>query len=165
MGKVFLISDPHFYHEKVIAYENRPFKDIKEMNNVIIHNWNSIVNKDDKIFVLGDFGFGSKDSIIKIFKKLKGNKVLIMGNHDKRRSYEWWLNIGFKEVYKYPILYNSHFLLSHEPINYVPGPFLNIHGHIHSKSMNDQKKYYNVSCEAINYTPIDFEIIRDQHYN
>lgn len=135
------------------------------MHEELIKRWNSVVNKDDKVFIDGDFGFGTKEMMKDVFRKLKGNKVLIMGNHDRRKSISWWQDVGFKEVYKYPIIYNNHFILSHEPLQYVPNGFLNIHGHMHSKSMNDNKKYFNVSCERINYTPINFEEIRDMFYN
>ena len=134
------------------------------MNECIIERWNSIIkSKSDKVFVLGDFGFGNREYLSKIIKRLRGNKVLILGNHDKRKSYKYWLDIGFKEVYKYPIIYNTHFLLSHEPLQSVPNGYLCVHGHTHSKCLNSQY-YYNVSCEVLNYTPINFNVIRDQFY-
>ena len=165
MGKVYLISDMHFNHTNILKYENRPFKDVMDMNKTIIKKWNSIVDKDDKVFILGDFGFGDKEILTQIFQKLGGNKVLIMGNHDKRKSIKWWLDIGFKEVYKYPIIYDNHFILSHEPLMNVPESFFNIHGHLHSKTMNEPNKYYNVSVERINFKPINYKIIRNLHYD
>ena len=164
MGKTYIISDTHFYHQNVIMYENRPFENIKQMHEQIIENWNSVINKDDKVFILGDFSFGTKEMSQTVFRKLRGNKILIMGNHDRRKSISWWYDVGFKEVYKYPVVYNNHFILSHEPMMSVPTAYMNIHGHIHSKSKKNEK-YFNVSCEVLNYTPINFEEIRDLHYN
>ena len=36
----------------------------------------------------------------------------------------------------------------------------NIHGHVHDNSLSDSR-YINVSVENINYTPINFEEIRE----
>ena len=53
--KIYIISDTHFNHENIIKYCNRPFKDINEMNDAIIDNWNRIVKKDEIVYHLGDF--------------------------------------------------------------------------------------------------------------
>ena len=34
--KVFIISDTHFAHTRIIQYENRPFNSVKEMDKEII---------------------------------------------------------------------------------------------------------------------------------
>ena len=163
MSRVFLISDTHFYHKNVIIYENRPFSTVDDMNYYLIEKWNSVVNKKDKVFLLGDVGFGNKEMLKEIVRQLKGNITLIAGNHDRPRTIKFWLDVGFKEVYRYPIIYNTHFLLSHEPLQNVPNGYLCVHGHTHSKCLNSQY-YYNVSCEVLNYTPINFNVIRDQFY-
>lgn len=155
MGKVFLISDMHFNHINIIKYESRPFSCIEEMNKTIIENWNNTVSKNDTVFVLGDVGFFKKDKAIKIIGELNGHKYLIMGNHDKAHSTYWWREVGFKEVSKYPIIYNSLYILSHEPIyTNNPSPYINIHSKV-----IDSSQHFNVSVESINYTPISFSKI------
>jgi len=166
--KVFLISDTHFGHKNIINYENRPFENIKEMNDSLIKNWNSIVKKEDKIFHLGDFVFGNKDYANSIISQLNGDIYLIKGNHDNH-SNNWYLDLGIKQVYNYPILYSEFYLLSHQPIYINENtPFINIHGHLHSnsyisKGYKKQNGHYNVSVEVIDYKPIEFKIIKNKY--
>ena len=78
------------------------------------------------------------------------------------------------EVSKYPIMVDGLWL-SHEPITYIPPecPYLNIHGHLHNlnygllgKTWNEGNRYFNVSVEQIDYTPIFIEeIAKKIEYN
>ena len=54
MNKIFYISDLHFGHDNIIKYDNRPFKNTKEMEEKIIENWNNTVDNDDTVYILGD---------------------------------------------------------------------------------------------------------------
>jgi calcineurin-like phosphoesterase family protein len=157
MIKTYLVSDTHFCHDKIIQYENRPFQNSNEMNETIIKNWNNTVKKTDNIFVLGDFGLGSVEQLTEICNRLNGYKTLILGNHD--RSKETMLKIGFNEVSKYPIVYKGFYIMSHQPLYMNENmPYVNIHGHIHSKAM-EGKQYFNVSVERLGYKPILFDDI------
>jgi calcineurin-like phosphoesterase family protein len=151
----------HFGHPNIMKYENRPFASVDEMDMVIINNWNKTVKKDDKVFVLGDVSFYNKEKTKDIISKLSGYKTLIIGNHDKSRSISWWKDTGIEEIYQYPIIYNEFFVFSHEPIYLNENmPYANVHGHIHHLKY-DSKQFFNVSVECIDYTPIDFERIKE----
>lgn len=80
--KEFITSDLHFGHKKIIEYEKRPFKDVIEMDCVLIKHWNNIVTDDDIVYILGDFSFYDGIGTNNILKMLKGRKILIIGNHD-----------------------------------------------------------------------------------
>ena len=45
--KVFFIADTHFGHKEIINFENRPFKNTEEMNEILIQNWNKTVSEKD----------------------------------------------------------------------------------------------------------------------
>ena len=50
MGKVFFTGDLHFGHENVIAFDDRPFKSVEEMDAELIKRWNAKVGKDDLVY-------------------------------------------------------------------------------------------------------------------
>ena len=56
--KVYFTSDTHFYHSNIIDFCKRPFKNVEDMNETLIENWNRIVSQDDNVFHLGDFCLG-----------------------------------------------------------------------------------------------------------
>ncbi len=159
MSRMYVISDTHFNHTNVIKYENRPFSSVEEMNDFMIKEWNDVVSKNDTVFHLGDFCFGNKDIISTIINKLNGRKILIKGNHDKHIKCNKWLELGFEEVYNYPIIYKPGIILSHAPVIEYISDTVNIHGHVHTKDVELPKNntYINVCVEVINYRPLDLD--------
>ena len=71
-GNIWLYSDPHFSDEEMKYIRKNYIGDDEQIKRI-----NSRVGKNDTIIFLGDIG--NVDCI----KKIRGYKVLIMGNHDK----------------------------------------------------------------------------------
>lgn len=162
MSKIWLISDTHFYHTNIIKYCNRPFNNVNEMNNTIIENWNSLINKNDTVFHLGDFGFSKNGDLKEIGNKLNGStKYLIKGNHDSE-SDDFYKECGFNKIFEFPIIYKDFFILSHKPIQLNDiGELKNIFGHIHNNINLNDKNHLSISVETINYYPISFKQIKE----
>jgi len=172
MSKRFLISDLHLNHESILKHESntrgKMFNTIKEHDDFLIDNINSVVSKNDILLVAGDFCFGNKEIMTEYLNRINCKRVeLILGNHDRSESF--MLSVGFK-VYRYHILIDN-LLISHIPI-YLPknSRILNIHGHIHSRQYNFGKiKYdippdnyhWNLSPESpdMQYKPINIDEI------
>lgn len=163
MSRTFLISDTHFNHTNILSFRKvngeplRLFSSTEEMNEVMIQNWNLVVGPKDKVYHLGDVAFkGAK--ALEILSRLNGDKVLIKGNHDihKPSAYLQY----FRDIRAYHIL--DKLLLAHVPVHPISLERWRgqIHGHLHDNVVGDIK-YFNVSVEQINYTPIDFEEIRE----
>lgn len=158
--KTFFIADTHFGDERIMKYENRPFLNAEEMNSTIICNWNSTVGENDTVFVLGDFG--ADDNEKEIIERLNGKIFLVKGNHDVK-SNSYYRSCGMCEVYDCPIIIEGFWILSHEPV-YVNTnmPYANLFGHVHANPIyaDFSEQHFCVSAERIEYTPIEFEKIK-----
>lgn len=164
MKDIWLISDTHFYHENIIKYCNRPFANAKEMNDYMVTMWNETVKDGDKVYHLGDVYMGNNEgNAERLLSQLKGQKRLILGNHDNGK--DQILQKAFKKIDVWRMFPEFGLLLTHVPVhestlsNEMGRHLLNVHGHIHqnpSPSVNHQ----NVSVEQINYKPINIEEVR-----
>lgn len=158
MSETFSIGDTHFGHRGIINFSAtkpfRPFETIEEHDAEIVRRWNSVVGKKDTVFHHGDFCFGKRN--LAIAAELNGDKRLIMGNHDCYAT-EDYLKY-FTKLYG-SVEYKG-MILSHIPVH--PGQlqrwYMNVHGHLHTNTIDDPR-YFNVSCEQINLTPIPFDEI------
>ena len=163
MSNVFLIADTHFGHVGVTKFlredgsKVRPWDNIDDMNHALISNWNKTVKNKDTVYLLGDVVMNRK--YLQILHSLNGEKILIKGNHDSFRLEE--LSRYFKDISGTHVLHGM--LLSHIPIH--PDSLYrytaNIHGHLHEKRVLKEgeidSRYYSVSVEQIDYTPISLE--------
>lgn len=157
--ETFLTSDHHFFHKNIIKYCHRPFSSVEEMNRVMIEKWNDRVSEGDMVIHLGDFALCPNNSTIYIAKQLKGDIILIKGNHDKSTGIFWEKRAGFKKYFNRGFVDISDDLtLSHRPRR-IEG-VINIHGHVH----NNLERYHSVWCtnlsvEVWDYYPVHLDEI------
>lgn len=89
-GTKFYTADTHFSHALMLSPTacNRPFTDLRDMDESLIRAWNSVVKPDDVVYHLGDFSMGLHDGdrVRSIFSRLMGRKILVLGNHDYQRQ-------------------------------------------------------------------------------
>ena len=96
----YLISDLHLGHDKPFIYERRGFKSCEEHDQHVRKTWNHYICDCDIVYVLGDIGMSVQFSYLKnIFKNLKGNKILIQGNHDKMTDSKY-RELGFQAIFQ-----------------------------------------------------------------
>lgn len=88
----FFTSDTHFGHANIIRFCNRPFKNVEEMDEALIENWNQVVSEDDTVFHLGDFAFGGSSVWNSIIPRLNGHINLIIGNHDRKNLRQGYMS-------------------------------------------------------------------------
>lgn len=164
---VFLISDTHFTHENICKFlredgvtKLRPFANAQEMDELMVQNWNSVIQPHDKVYHLGDVFINRKARFI--MNRLNGDKVLIKGNHDifDLSNYTPF----FRDIRAYHTLGRA--ILSHIPVHHQNlGRFKgNIHGHLHefrvkTDSGDIDPRYQTVCVEHVNYTPVELSVI------
>jgi calcineurin-like phosphoesterase family protein len=163
----WFISDTHFSHRNIIKYENRPFKSIEEMDNILIEKWNMKVNKNDEVYHLGDFAFTDKNRIEKIIKSLNGKIHLIYGNHDKEIKHNRELQNLFVWCRDYFVINDTiPVVLFHYPIQVWDRKHhgsIHLYGHVHSNKtghhpmLADLENAYNVGVDVNNFEPKSLE--------
>jgi calcineurin-like phosphoesterase family protein len=161
---IYLISDTHFNHANIKTYCQRP----ADFNERLIHNWRETVRHEDAVIHLGDVFISKPEGWDQIWPKLTGKKTLIRGNHDRKRSVNWWMDHGFDSCVDSLIMRRCW--LTHEPAQHLPpGCILNIHGHLHNiwhgfkadGGLPDVKLHHAwqrlFAVEYTNYMPVEFD--------
>lgn len=160
---VWFTSDTHYGHSKVIDYSNRPFKDVDEMNEMMVQNWNAVVRPGDLVYHLGDFSFQPEERAIQTAKRLMGQKYLIFGNHDKRHrkvpefcsQWIWTKDLHGIEVGDTRIVLCHYAMLTW---NQSHRGAWQLHGHSHGSLPEDPKTLrQDVGVDVWNYQPVSFE--------
>ncbi|WP_036948073.1 metallophosphoesterase family protein [Pseudobutyrivibrio ruminis] len=141
----YYISDLHLFHNAAIRFDNRPFDNISTMHEYIHTNWNNKITNGDTVYILGDVSLrGQKDNLIAYVSTLKGQKVLVKGNHDDVSDYRY--QQLFSEICDYKEVHDSFdgknydLVLSHYPIfswkNMGRG-WIHLYGHTHNSIENE----------------------------
>lgn len=163
---VFFTSDSHFGHARIIDYCSRPFKDVQEMDEALIANWNSRVSKGDLVYHLGDFALVKDVSLVeKLVRRLNGQIHLILGNHDRQQVRN---AKGFVEMTTYREIKVSgkKIVLFHFPIlswNKKWRGSIHLHGHSHGAAKRDLSvRRLDVGVDAHGYRPISLEEVLEE---
>lgn len=157
----YFIGCLHFGHENSAKY--RGFTCAEEHDGLIIENWNKVISKRDKVFILGDVTMENKKHY-NILSILKGYKHVVLGNHDRPQDLEELSKYADK-ISGFVNGYKGMFQLSHAPVH--PYELMkynnyNIHAHIHQENIHvsgyglDQfaHRYFNADAKEIGYTPV-----------
>ena len=176
-------SDLHFGHVNILAYtpQRRQYlgldesAGVAEMNEALVRLWNSQVEMNDTVVVVGDFAMGKVAETINYARRLHGRKVLVLGNHDRphpimhkrdETTAEWQrvyaeffdvLTIGMVHNFDGVSAYVSHFPYegdhteeerygAYRPPN-IGLPL--VHGHVHDAWAQNGVQY-NVGIDAHN---------------
>ena len=178
----YFSSDIHFGDKNTLINDNRPFKTTKEFDKFIIKTWNKQVNREDTIFIIGDFidcdGENHEEwkKTILYVKKIKANVVLIMGNNEDRAvkyffddNFEnfrlYCKQLGFKDVYKNLdlSLNGCDYHLTHKLVNFKKDK-INLYGHSH-RSLGLYSPFgFNIGCDLNHFRLYDEEDLKHLLY-
>lgn len=162
----YYISDLHFGHKSIIKLDNRPFSNIDEMDRVLIENWNSRITKNnDHVYILGDIALHNEKPYSWYLSQLKGQKHLIIGNHDRKLLKDEEVLKYFVEIEHYLEVTDDEkrLVLSHYPIaewnGFYSGSY-HLYAHIHNNTngvydyMKTFDRALNAGCMINNYMPV-----------
>lgn len=157
---VYVIADTHFNHKNILKVRPR-FATVEEHDTTIVHNILKTCGKRDSLYILGDVCLGpqSFDYLRQIAEGVEFLHI-VLGNHDGERSVapsvEQLMSLckGVYGMKKYKRAWFTHCPMHPEELRGK----INIHGHMHDKVIDDPR-YVCVSCEQVDYTPINVETI------
>lgn len=173
--EIYYTSDTHYGSERALELSKRPFRNVIDMDNTMMLNWNSIVKPLDTVYHLGDFG--NYDML----KNLNGEVILIAGNYEydeMKKSGKTFPEFrkelkskGFKDVledllitkdtiYKFKDFdkkLDLDMYITHEPLK-TNREMFNLFGHIHGRQMC--KRYgLDAGVDAHHFKPISTKTV------
>ena len=135
MPKKFYIADWHYGHGHILAFDNRPFKTVEEMNTALIERWNRVVSSGDIVYVVGDMFWCKSSTAIPILQSLNGEKFLIKGNHDRSNDGKFCKQFVKVDEYMEVTDGERKVVLCHYPIPCFKNHFYgwyHLYGHVHN---------------------------------
>jgi len=164
---IFFSSDWHCGHTNIIKYCNRPFKDLKSMDETIIKNCNERISENDTLFFMGDFcmtkSTEASEAPQKAFDYYRNqikckNIIFIRGNHDKNNSTKTCIE-------SIVIDFGGHrIFMTHNP-KFAKKEFeWNFCGHVHGKygkcvQLDKNSVIVDLSVENWGYKPVNINEI------
>ena len=147
------------------------------MEQDYIKKYNSIVNQDDDVYILGDLMLGpNSERTLELIRQLNGKLHLVRGNHDtdtRWKRYEELPNVVSMTEGQFLKYGKYHFYLSHFPCmtgnlekESLKQMTLNLYGHTHQKSnfYNDIPYMYHVGVDSHDGYPVAADTIIKEMY-
>lgn len=117
---IYFTSDLHFCHPFVA--QKRGFKDYKHHDCAVVKNINSMVGKNDELYILGDMSCGNNTSFIEAIKcvdklnVIPSHRHLILGNHESFKLKPVWYSVAYNRF----VLVSTRDIIQPEPLNGTP---------------------------------------------
>lgn len=152
---IWFVADTHFHHSSIA--EARGFSSMKEMDELIMENWNSRVHKSDDIYIIGDFAMMDER---KTFSALNGRKHLVCGEYDclTDAAMDMCTDVSWmKDI----MINGRRFTMSHLPMRTWIGSTqgaVQLHGHLHGKR-KIPGLCYDVGVDGHGFSPYSFDEI------
>lgn len=164
MPEIWFTADTHFGHANIIRHCARPFETVEEMDAALIDLWNSRVGPNDEIYHLGDFAFkADPDRVEKLFRRLRGKKHLIIGNHDGAATLRlpWASEPVDRRIVRVPGV-DVPVVLDHYAMRVWPRSHhgaIHLYGHSHG-TLPGHGRSIDVGVDVHGYRPVELAEIR-----
>ena len=169
--RFFFTSDEHLGHHNIIQYCGRPFKNVDEMNDVIIENHNAVVGHHDHVLHAGDFTMRDYDYAMEFAKKLNGYHTFLHGSHDKwmplrpHERFASWQKIAFanEDIWRFPVPTEVPVYVCHYALRVWPRSHYNswmLFGHSHGR-LPPEGKSWDIGVDNNRFFPVSWEQIQE----
>ncbi len=157
---IWFTADFHLSHKNIIKYCNRPFKNVAEMDSILIDNLKERLNPKDILYFLGDLTFKEKvaHEFFEIFEDIE--IYYIIGNHDFSKV----INVARKSCASVSLLkdikiVDQSITLCHYAMRVWNKSHYNswqLYGHSHA-SLKSIGKQHDIGVDNNNFFPVSFE--------
>ena len=171
----FVIGDTHWGHTKSLTFLRpdgerlRPFSCVEEMDELMVENWNKVVNARDTVYHLGDVVIPKAS--LEILDRLNGRKILIRGNHDVaslKHFAKHFEDVRGAFFHHGDSTMRGGLIFTHIPVHpsCLSGHYLgNVHGHLHCHLVLNEtgeidRRYFNACVERNDFTPISLDVVK-----
>ena len=166
MPRIWFTADHPFGHANILSPKMHcerceHFSSASEMDEAMIESWNAIVAPDDIVWHLGDFAYKTSfEHAERIFKRLRGQKHLVVGNHEKLgRQLSWCSQQDFAQITVDTFSGKKHVVLMHYAMRTWPRSHrgaLHLFGHSHG-SLPGTRQSYGVGVDVWQFRPVSLE--------
>lgn len=164
MPKTWFTSDLHFCHDREFIWGDRGYKSVEEMNEEQIRKFNSVVSDEDTVYILGDVMLKDNVKGIQYLNQLKGDIIIVAGNHDTDARLDMYKMAGYPICYAERVKINGyHFYLSHFPTltanlekESLKQCTICLYGHNHQRDnfYNDMPFMYHIGVDSHDCYPV-----------
>ncbi|MBN1800465.1 MAG: metallophosphoesterase family protein [Candidatus Lokiarchaeota archaeon] len=161
---IWFTADFHLSHANIINYCNRPFKDVRTMDEKILDNLEHKLNPGDTLYFLGDLTF-KESTATAFFERFSQCDIhYIVGNHDSKQvielAKEYCKSVNQVKDIK---LKNQNITLCHYAMRVWNKSHFNswqLYGHSHGR-LEPIGKQHDVGVDNCNFSPISFRELLD----
>lgn len=154
---IWFTADEHYGHTNIISYCNRPFKDVEEMNETIIKNFNDVIQTSDTVWHIGDFTLKDIHYATDIMKQLRGVHRFIQGSHDR-----WAIKGDLSSMVEINVegirITLCHYAMRRWPRSHYGS--WQLYGHSHGE-LPPEGRQYDVGVDNNNFYPVSFEKLKE----
>lgn len=168
MSNIWFTADLHFNHK--IVLRGRGFIGVSEHDQFLINQWNSVVQRKDSVYVLGDFCLGlDQKYFLSVVRELSGNIHLIIGNHDqlalkahRRHNVFCWAKDTYLLKAQEHSFWLSHYAHRVWPLSHYGS--MHLYGHSHG-NLEGHGRSMDVGVDCCGMRPIHIDEIIDTLVN
>lgn len=101
MSRTFIIADLNLFNEDIATAMG--YDDFESMNREIINSWNSEVNPEDDVIIMGNVGQATVEQLKSVISKLNGKLWLTSKDAKEQFTQKEWKEIGIDHVWSVPL--------------------------------------------------------------